>query len=290
MRYIVSMRFIITVFICFSLIFSLPLICKESGSGYDRPAAIAIDIEMSSGWAFWSLKDFDLSKKYFDKMDEMSGFSASTKTLAGSLIGTIDLRAGFLKGKQEFGLRLGYRYMPGGDFRHRYDDGITFSKNTLTMSAHGFYIYGFYLFPLLEKSSLSVMLACGADFIISRIHYDYTAVAQGIEFYNRGDLRDSGIGAGFEVGIEKMVFNNFYVKLNCSFNFIRLDDFSGMISNPEGTSKKMRLTMIKEDQGEMISIFPCGEVLGDNVRKAVVEGGGLKINIGIIYRFPVNIF
>lgn len=271
---------------------------NRDGLGYEeltlqpiRKTTIELDFQIHAGWEKWGMEDLGKSEQYFNDLNILPDFEATTKALPGSGSAGIDCVVWFrLPSDLELGLRGGIAYLMGGTFQHALLDYITESRYSLDIQSLRFPLSLMIRYPVWPRRQ--VYLACGAgmDWWMPAVRYRYEAGTQGITFVNQGDLKDSGWGMHGFVGVKKDLTQ--WLSINAGLYYRRhvLDGFSGMVANSEGEKMRARLTMIRDVWGESVSVMSVDEPLGKNVRPARLDFNGFQgfLSTSIRFRFFTN--
>jgi len=251
-----------------------------------KKTTIEFGIQVHAGWENWRLEDLGRSQKYFNDLNVLPDFEATTKTLPGSGSAGIDLMLWFrLPLNMELGLRGGISYLMGGAFQHILVDYITESRYRLEIQGLRFPVSLLIRYPIWHSWKLFITCGAGVDWWLPTVRYRYEADTQGIAFVNQGDLKDSGWGMHGFFGVKKDLTH--WLSINAGLYYRRhvLDQFSGIVTNSEGEKTHARLTMIRDVWGESISVMSVDEPLGENVRPARLDFNGVQGYLSTSIRF-----
>lgn len=269
--------------VMFVVFFQTTLLGGEEEKNRSAPP-FTVSIELKEGWSSWALDDFGKSKKYFEDLNALPGYSAATKDLSGSLYSGLGLTLEYnLPNSHKLGLSAGYRYLPGGPFDQSYtDDSWTMSSN-LDLSGFTMPLELSYKVPAGEN--FFIKAGGGIDFYNLEMDYGYIGNFSGTGYSYRGTFKDSGLGGHVNLGAEFNLNDNLALNFNAGYSFAKLDDFTGTLADKHGMSSDMLLIMVEDEFGDVMGIYPTTEPLPPDYRPLELDTGGWNFSIGFKYSF-----
>ena len=237
---------------------------------------------------FWALTDFKTSAQTVERYNAVTGWDGSAETFSGSCGYGGSLLAGYrIRENHALGLGVGYTFLPGGTYTQSFNDNAGYESTVaIDLSTHLIPVEVFYKMRL-KNTPFSLDLAAGIDFYRLTAYYDWQYIDGGIEHTMRGDLTDSCVGFHLSFGGEWFFSKHAAFVLKAGYGFGKCDHLTGMLTDQDGSTQRMQLTMIDEPgYGESLWLAPDG-ALPSGQRPAKINFDGLRIMAGIqIFLWP----
>jgi hypothetical protein len=240
------------------------------------------------GYTGWKLGDLDESLNTF-KMDyaQWPEWNVTGKTPGGSFDGRLGADLTYrVAGNHQVGLGLGWGSYCGGtsEMMTTYQNYHTETgSDILDLSGSALSVNLFYQRPCCFCPRALWRAGVGLDFNSSRIKYDQSWNSESYPFFDRGTLRDKGIGTRVFVGASFSVIPNLEITGSVGYTSNKMNDFTGTLTNSNDEQRDMRLTMEHYTNGYGLGLQPLDQPLTNSSRSAEIDMSGFNIRIGLRY-------
>ena len=190
------------------------------------------------------------------------------------------------KGDQRIGIVTGFDCFCEKEI----EQGWTYNLDTrysasdkLTLKIRSIPIYARYQRPCRWLDDVDVHAEAGVDIRMARLGYDFQNTWSDGSFWERGELRDTGLTYHVGVGADYELSKGLKVGFSVGYDFGRLDDFTGTLDSSEGQSREALWTMEMIETGDIFGHRYLDDPDIDDAKRAGVNFNGFKITSGISY-------
>lgn len=261
---------------------------SAQGDGSNR---FAISGQIHAQYNFWDQEDFNTSQETFrmqaEAFPDYDVMHPSDLGAFGGLGGR--LRFDYqLKNDQRIGLVTGFDCFCEKEI----EQGWTYNVDTrytasdkLTLKIRSIPVYARYQRPCPVFDRVDLNAEAGVDIRMARLGYDFQNTWSDGSFWERGEMKDTGVTYHVGVGADYELWKGVKVGLSVGYDFGRLEDFTGTLESSEGQSREALWTMQMIETGYIFGHRYLDDPTIDDADRAGVDFSGFKISAGISYEF-----